>query len=200
MPYFVLQENYSLQEQEDHKIPIFIEAIEGMYQRGVFKLIEPLCVNSASQDSVTRISLRLQVEPYDRAVESCGRQQEDDDSLLSISGFPRVLCTQDSIIPASHSDVEDNAASRVAPLHAPLLPHAHTEPDSRRLVGKLSTRLSRPKNLGQSSRLDRQNDLQLPFMARSFSDTSSLVALAGGVALSMGFAGSQEEGQRLGPA
>lgn len=130
-----------------------------MSQRGVFELIEPLRVDFAHPASITRISLRLQAASYERNVDGYGLFQENVDPFLSISGFPRVLSTQESIASAPHSDGESEATLPVSAL--PPLTHSQSEPDIRRLINKVSKGLSRPNKLEQASQLHGRSDTHI---------------------------------------
>jgi hypothetical protein len=91
-PFFLLQENYNTHKQTQSKIPITAATIEDMCNRGLFNLVgAPIRLRSATQSSLTRISLCLQEREYPHLDDkSCSER------YLSISSFPRSLRAADT--------------------------------------------------------------------------------------------------------
>lgn len=162
-PYFYLQENYGSQEEHPWEIPIELDAIDAMHQRGVFELPGgQIHVDSASQASITRISLRLQMDPYVPFMVNRGyvKNTASDEAFLAISGFPRSLYPNHGIVSPSprvsssskELEIELAEASQQTPL-------AHTEYSPTSLRSKLSSmRTSRPAKLEQNHEPSRWSD------------------------------------------
>ena len=130
VPSFFLQENYGSRDQRTHEVVITDDAITDMCNRGRF--LHHLHIDALYQSSMTRLSICLQPDSY-------GSYRDPIEPLLSISGFPRELCTQDTI-PSNLDEVgESDGDGDVSELSAtpvlPPLPHANTEPDTSRLQG-----------------------------------------------------------------
>lgn len=107
-PLFILQEDFQTQHQRDHEIPIPPNTVQGMCDRGLFRLPTNLEIDGSFQASVTRIALCLQPQAY-------GQNHDDGvdvetpfvDSSLSISGFPRELWTHaEPLSPSLEADDE----------------------------------------------------------------------------------------------
>lgn len=162
-PYFYLQENYGSQEEHPWDIPIELDCIDAMHQRGVFELPGgEVHVDSASQASVTRLSLRLQMDPYVPFMVNRGymRNAAHDEAFLSISGFPRSLYPNHGIVPPS-PNVSSGRKEPRADFTEPAQSNrqAHTESSPNNLRSKLSSmRLNRPANPEQSYKPSRWSD------------------------------------------
>lgn len=163
IPYFYLQENYGSHDERPWDIPIELVGIDAMHQRGVFELPGgEVHVDSTSQASVTRISLRLQVDSYVPFVvnRGFGQNTASDETFLAISGFPRMLYPNHGTLspsPGVSPTSKEPSAELAAPAQSP--PAAHTEPSSTGLLRKFpSMRISRPAKLEQSHKLSRWSD------------------------------------------
>lgn len=168
-PYFYLQENYGSHEEHPWDIPIEVDAIDAMHQRGVFELPGgQIHVDSASQASTTRISLRLQMDPYDPFMVNRGYVQNtaNDEAFLAISGFPRSLYPNHGIVspsPRVSSSSRELRAELAEPSQRTPLAHTGSSPTSptspTSLRSKLSSmRISRPAKLEQSHKPFRWSD------------------------------------------
>lgn len=154
-PSFYLQENYGSPEEHPWELPIEVDGIDAMHKRGVFELPGgQIHVDSASQTNVTRISLRLQVDPYVPFSVNRGYVQNVacEETYLAISGFPRSLYPNHGIVSPSPSVNTNTKELRVEVAEPSLLsPQAPTESSATSLRSKLSSmRMSRPVKLEQS--------------------------------------------------
>jgi hypothetical protein len=109
---------------------ISTETINNMCDRGLFRLESMLSIDSAWQSGTSRLSLCLQPTDY---IQKLGSTQTSTTSrFLSISGFPRELCAQDTITSPSLEDANDEKRAGLAGSGAspsmPALKHAKTAP------------------------------------------------------------------------
>ncbi|KAK0721616.1 hypothetical protein B0T26DRAFT_800576 [Lasiosphaeria miniovina] len=133
-PHFFLQENFGSSDQKHHNILISTETINDMCDRGLFELECRLRIDSAWQSSTTRLSLCLQPMDY---MQEFGSTRTSTSRILSISGFPRELCAQDSIpSPSLENASDEQRAGWGAPSSMPALTHAKTEPTGLQLQSK----------------------------------------------------------------
>ncbi|CAM1500480.1 Fc.00g096420.m01.CDS01 [Cosmosporella sp. VM-42] len=87
VPGFFIEENYGTPHQKNFKVPISTQSIDSMCHYGQFQVQMRLRIDAAYQDSITRVSIRLQSEHYRYDAAS----QDPIEGLLPISGFPRKL-------------------------------------------------------------------------------------------------------------
>jgi hypothetical protein len=104
-PFFFLQENYGTHKQTQGEIPITAATIEEMCSRGLFNLGTPIRLRSATQSSLTRISLCLQEREYPHSDDKSSSER-----YLSISGFPRSLFAADTTELPPHVNNPSTAA------------------------------------------------------------------------------------------
>lgn len=200
-PSFYLQENYGSPEEHPWELPIEVDGIDSMHQRGVFELPGgQIQVDSASQASVTRISLRLQTDPYvpflANILANRGKMHNIvcEETYLAISGFPRSLYPNQGVVspsPGANSSSKDLSAKVAGP--SLLSPQAPTESSPAGLRSKLSSRrMSRPVKLEQSRISSWWTDLSST--TRGSQTTSDSVAeLPGQDALSLRSVESEED-------
>lgn len=155
-PYFYLQENYGTQEEHPWDIPIELDGIDAMHQRGVFELPGgQIQVDSTSQASVTRISLRLQMGLYVPFMVNRGYVQNaaDNETFLAISGFSRSLYPNHSVVQPSTGIGSSSKELRpeLAESSQPIA-HSYTQSDPTSLRTKLSSmRIRFPHQVGAES-------------------------------------------------
>jgi hypothetical protein len=109
-PSFFLQENYGTPNQTQGEIPITAATIEDMCNRGLFNLGTPIRLRSATQSSLTRISLYLQEREYPHSDD-----KSSSEPYLSISGFPRSLFAADTTELPPHVNNPSTAAPAPVP-------------------------------------------------------------------------------------
>lgn len=199
-PSFYLQENYGSPEERLWELPIEVDGIDAMQQRGVFELPGgQIQVDSASQASVTRISLRLQMDPYvpflANLLANRGKMHNIvcEETYLAISGFPRSLYPNHGVVSPSPSADSSSKDLRVKMAgHSLLSPQTPTDSTPTSLRSKLSSvRMGRPAKLEQSRISSWWTDLSST--TRGSQTTSDSVAeLPGQDALSLRSVESQE--------
>ncbi|KAH6886261.1 hypothetical protein B0T10DRAFT_576010 [Thelonectria olida] len=113
-PYFFLQENYGTPEERVHEVPIAPSNINNMCNLGIFQLSTELKIEAAHQSSTTRLSLRLQEDPYRSSSMYSSVQDPSMGSLLSISGFPRKIWAR-GVMAVTPDKEEPNGEEEVLP-------------------------------------------------------------------------------------
>lgn len=147
-PHFYLQENFQGLDEKEHEIPIPVDTIRNMCSRGSFQLPTNLAINGSGQSSLTRISLRLQSQPYGKSYNlSYGGSMRHTviEPYLSISGFPRELWTQDNAMspPLDLEDQRDNISNPWSPdsfLAPSAVPRSVSDPEVPTVLRKTRSR------------------------------------------------------------